>query len=810
MRTSNDPAVWLWLLLFIPFNWLSASSLLTGSVIDDQGDPLPFANLLLLQPEDSTLVKGVVASETGAFRLEVQSSGSYLLAASMLGYKMSYVSVEVRSETDVLELGTIILAEDIEELAEVEVKARKPLFEQEIDRLVVNVENSVVASGGSALEVLEKSPGVVVNRNSNTLMMSGKGGVVLMIDGKENRMPVEAAIQMLASMPADNVERIELITTPPAQYDAEGDAGYINVILKRNSNYGTNGSFSLTGGYGAREKYGGNIQLNHRSGKLNLYGNYAYNRNLTRQTADNYRQVVFQGTSTENLAFSDRDAEVPSHNARLGADYQLSDRTVLGALVSGYANDFELNAQNDIRILRNGATDNSWDVHNSENNKWKHLMANLNLQHSLGSGQMLAFDVDYLYYYNENPEQYFNRNADALGNLLFEEQIRINRLTPIHMWVSRVNYVAKLGQKINFETGLKGTFADFENDVLLERKTHQDWTADPKFTQLYNLVENVGAAYASMQYQVNDQLDAKLGLRYEYTYSNLGSVEEEDIIDRRYGSLFPTAYLSYRLNENNAVQLSYNRRINRPKFNELAPYVIFLDPNTFISGNVALQPSFTDAVKADYRLKNLLFSFGFSHENNAMATWQPRVNPETNEQVSQPQNLDYLNTFSATISFPLYVSRWWEMQNNAFVMWQESKAFFGEETALFRQKSVRLNTSQSFLLPGQFTLEVAAFYNSPVLFGYMERRSFGEVTLGLQKAFEDGSRLRLSLSDLFRTNTLRFETQVPEQNLNTWMKFDMETRVLRLTYTRSFGNNKVKALRDNRSTGSEEERRRVN
>jgi len=810
MKTNGRKAILWSFLLCLPFALLEAATELSGKIVDKEGVPLAFANVLLLEPADSALIKGIVASESGTFQLDIESTGNFLLAASMLGYKTRYVFFQVQTEHEQIRLEPILLEEDVTQLSEVKVTARKPLYEQQMDRLVVNVENSIVASGGSALEILEKSPGVVVNRSNNTLMMSGKSGVVLMINGKESRMPVEAAIQMLSSLPADNLEQVELITTPPARFDAEGDAGYINIVLKQSDLQGTNGSFSLIAGYGAREKYGGNIQLNHRTGKLNLYGNYAFLRDFTRQTAQNIRMVDFQGTETETIAFSDRDAKVPSHNARLGLDYQLSDQTVIGAIVSGYANDFNLDAFSNIDVQQDGEPDNSWRVRNTEHNYWKHLMTNLNLQHTWSSNHTLALDFDYLYYFNDNPEGYINENSDAQGNLLLEEQIRINRLTPIHIWVSRANYSAKIGDQMNLEAGLKGTFATFENDVTLERKRQQDWMTDPKFTQQYNLEENIGAAYASMQYQANERLDMILSLRFEYTYSNLGSVEEKDIIDRRYGSLFPTLNLSYQFNESNRFQLAYNRRINRPKFNELAPYVIFLDPNTFISGNVALQPSFTDAVKADYQHKNLLFSLSYSHENEAIANWQPTIDAETNTQVSRPENLDFLNTLTATLSFPVYISKWWEMQNSAFFMWQKSQADFGEESIAFRQKSVRLNTSQSFLLPAGFTFELSAFYNSPLLFGYMKRRAFGEVTIGLQKAFADNSRLRLSWSDLFRTNTMRFETTIPEQDLNTNMDFILETRILRLTYTRSFGNKKVKALRENRSTGSEEERRRVN
>ena len=266
------------LLIFCLATVAVAQTTLSGSVHTSDQKPLPFVSIALLNVRDSSLVRGAISTETGQYAFENVRPGQYRLAASAVGYasvRSEVVPVDNRPVT----LSALTLHETTKTLGEVTVAVKKPMYEQQVDRLVVNVQNSITAAGGTALEVLERSPGISVNRQNNSLSMNGKAGILVMMNGKLTRLPIATVVQMLEGMSANDIEKIELITTPPARYDAEGDAGIINIITKKNTNFGTNGNLSATYGQGRYARPAATLNLNHRSQKLNLYGSGSYSQN---------------------------------------------------------------------------------------------------------------------------------------------------------------------------------------------------------------------------------------------------------------------------------------------------------------------------------------------------------------------------------------------------------------------------------------------------------------------------------------------------------------------------------------------------
>ena len=782
---------------------------LSGLLTDENDEALPYANVLLLNPTDSSLLKGSVTGLDGRFSIPGIESGDYLLSASMVGYSDTYFpNIHVNGENSNLDLGTMKIGEVSEELAEIEVVAKKALFEQKIDRTVVNVQSSITSAGGTALEVLEKSPGVIVNRQSGAISMAGKEGVIVMINGKENRMPIDALVKMLDGMNATNIEKIELITTPPARYDAEGDAGIIDIIMLKSEDYGINGNYSLNAGYGEKEKYGGSINFNGRANKLNVYGDYSFSRNVTFQIFSNERTVNYNGIETYTTSFSERDPFTNVHNGRLGFDLDINDKTIFGGLISGYDSKWDMVAFNDINIRENGQLTSQQGIYNTEINHWKHIMGNLNLEHKISDVSTINIDADYLHYHDDNPTQYEIETFDGQGNLLSTEETFSGKITPIHIWVGRIDFATELHKKLKMETGIKGTFSKFTNDVTVSSRDNGVWIPDPDLSQEYKLEEEVLAAYNSITYQISENTGMSLGLRYEYTMSNLSTVEIPDIVDRKYGYLFPSFFISHNINDDNGINLSYSRRISRPTYNQLAPFIIFLDPTTFFSGNAALQPSLTDAVKADYRFKSFLLSLQYSYDQDPIARFQPRVNQEENTQFITARNMIDRHTAGIALTLPITATKWWEMRFNVNGYWQQTRDTYLEEEVNLNQTSLTLNGSQNFTLPKNFSMEVSGFYRSPALFGIVEFQAFGSLNFGLQKKFKNESTLRFNIQDLL--NTMKFEGvgDLPEQGLDTRTTYDMEGQIFRLTFSSSFGNKKVKGKR-NRKTGSEEERQRV-
>ena len=694
------------------------------------------------------------------------------------------------------------------QLEEVEVVAKKPLFEQRIDRLVVNVAQSVTAAGSTALEVLERSPGVIVNRQSNSIAIAGKSGVVVMINNKIYRLPMETLIQMLDGMPADNVERIEIITTPPANFDAEGNAGILSIILKKNLDEGLNGNFNASAGYGANEKYGSNMNFNYRRGKINIYGDYGYNFNHTAQLFTNYRSVLSEGVLLENDNVSERDPTTENQNARLGLDVQLSDRTVMGVLGSWSQRHWRMDAINTVNRLTDGQLSDQLIVDNREVNLWGSWLANLNLQHEFKAGGRLTFDLDYAHYQNSNPTDYLNRFFDAEANLTAEEELRVGKTTPIDIYVGKLDYSREHSEGITLEAGVKGTLSEFQNDFSVENLIAGEWVSDPQFTADYTLDEKIGAAYTSLSWQISPKTGAKAGLRYEYTDSNLGTLTEPNIVDREYGNWFPSLFLSRDLNEGQQLQLSYSRRIYRPAYTDLAPFVIFLDPNTLLSGNVALQPAYSNNFSLGYRIQSWFISLNYGYTDDAISGFQPQVDPETNQQVNAALNMDYQQDVGLSVSFPLQITSWWSMRNNLVGFWQENQFTFGDKVVSADAATFRGNTTQTIQLPWDVNLEISGFFMSPVAFGLVRSKPFGDIAMGLQKQISERSSLRLNVTNLLEGNW-ESEANEPEINLNYRGLFGFAERRIRLTYSYNFGNTGLKAAR-NRQTGSADEQGRVN
>lgn len=325
------------LILFVVLlNVKGFSQTISGKVQEDDKKVLPLVNVLLLKAKDSSLVKGTVTDASGSYTIENVHPGNYLLTASRVGYKQEYSLLFTVNEGKAgPKIPVITLSSVSKQLKEVTIIGKRPFVEQMIDRMVVNVANSIIASGSTALEVLEKAPGVIVDRQNDQISLRGKEGVIVQIDGKQTYLPMADVVALLRSMPSDNIDRIELITNPSAKYDAAGNSGIIDIRLKKNNNVGTNGSVSVAGGSGRFDREQASLQINHRTSKINLFGNYSANRggnywnfDLIRNQADGSQRNLIDQNSY--IRFKNN-----GQNLKLGLDYFISKTTTIGFVWTG-------------------------------------------------------------------------------------------------------------------------------------------------------------------------------------------------------------------------------------------------------------------------------------------------------------------------------------------------------------------------------------------------------------------------------------------------------------------------------------------
>lgn len=779
-----------------------------GVIRDELDVAVPYASVLLLQCSDSSLIQGQVSNTEGRFVIESKEGGKVFVMVSAIGYNDSFVApFELNGNNTVVDVGLIVASVKTEELNEVVIRAEKPLFEQKIDRTIINVQSSISRAGGSALDVLQRSPGVTVDKMNNSVALSGKQGVRIMINGKISKIPMQAVVQMLDGMNAENIERIELITTPPSKYEAEGEAGMINIVLKQSNDFGTNGSLSVFTGYGRDGKYGGTFNINKRTKKLNVFGDLGIRNDWSRQYWNSQWSTLIDGEEVETVSNNERNSYAGVLSGTAGLDYVLSKKTTIGGSINFFDRTWDMDALANGYQNTEGQLDNTITMTTIEQNDWLQVLGNINLQHQFNGNSSLSMDIDRIDYSSSNPTDYVQGFYDNLGSPSSEAQLKSSKSTGIEIWTSAVDFSGRLNEKINFEVGAKGSFSELDNDIVVENLEDGIWVVDESLTSLASMHEDIAAAYASFSIKATSKLDMQLGLRYEHTTTNIDTQLEQDVVDRNYGKWFPTFFMNQKISDKNSWVFSYSRRITRPSFFQLAPFVIFNDPNNFFSGNIALLPSFTDAVKFEYRHKTILMSLQYGHDKNAIALFQPRINDD-NKQVSTAQNMDYRDNFSFVLSFPITVTDWWEIQINGMATTSRIKVVYLDEPVSLSVSYFSLNGSQKFKVSKTVTVEMSGFFQSKQLFGVWEFGAIGSLDLGLEKQFKSSS-IRLSYSDILQTNKWSFIADIPSENLHTSNYLDFETTILNVTYTKNFGNNKLKGRKYSKTGGSKEEQGRL-
>jgi len=783
---------------------------INGMVTEVSGSPLGYANVLLLQALDSSFIKGEIADEDGKYHFHNIPQGDYLCEFTMVGYPNKYSDIfKITSTSTTIDLGIMKMDESIT-LDGVEIVAKRAFLEQKIDRTVVNVSNSITNAGGNALEVLQRSPGIQVNKLSRTISLVGKEGVVIMINGQISRVPADAILQLLEGMNADNIDRIELIHTPPANFEAQGNAGIINIVLKSTGDEGLNGTYSLNAGRGRGNKYGGSINFNYRKKHINIFGGYDHQYDLNPQVFTNYRGIQQGNDFLETDTRSDRNhTPTTGQNARLGVDFQLSKNTVLGVLTTMLDRDWYMEAVNTAGYFTNGKEDFRIIMPNVETNHARSYTGNINLTHKFSGNQSINIDADLVSYNINNPSNYDVNTFNATGTQTSQYSLRIDKKTPINIRVVKMDYTWDISKDFKLEAGAKYIETGFDNDIIVDSAgINKVWSNLEDYTSFSTLNENIIAGYGTFSGKISEKTEFKGGLRYEYTNSNLSAIGQPNIVDRHYPSWFPSIFLNHKISEQNSINFSYSRRISRPGLMQMAAFLVFSDPTTLLGGNPAIQPSFTNALKLDLTHNSIRFGLSYSIEDSPIGI-VPTVDAITNRQINSWQNLINTKVANANFYFPLHPAAWYDLTSNFFI--NSSVTNFELEGKPFQIHNINygFNINNSIKLPKGFALEVTGNFNSPGYWGVAKSRANGTFNVGIQKSLGNNwGNLRFNANDIFMSSNWYLLTDQPQVNLLVNSSFRFAERVFMLSWTNTFGNSKLKSSR-NRQTGSAEEVKRI-
>ncbi len=780
----------------------------SGSLVDAKNQPVDYATVSLIKAtKDSTVVKGTLSTAAGTYKIGQVAPGTYVIRATSTGFAKTTSKEFTINGSDVA-VPAVIMPTATQSLSAVNVTASRPLIEQKIDRTVMNVEGSVLAAGNSALEILERAPGVTVDKDDN-ISLQGKQGVTVMINDKLTYLSAAQLANLLRSTDGNTIKSIEIITNPSAKYDAAGNSGIINIQLKKNTQSGTNGSLNLTGSYGTYPKNNTSLSINHKQGKLNVFSN------ISRGDNERARQLGIKRTVVDNngnVTYFDQFTFMPNtnyfNNYRVGADYDLTSKHTIGFIVNGY-----FNGGKDINdnINRIGATPATTDSYQhtlaSIDGSYKNFAFNLNDRLKIDTnGQALSIDLDHSRFNNNSVAEYNTNFYDGNGSPS-QPLLSLRNQTPstITIYTAKADYTYPITKTFKFEAGVK--YSDVKTDNMLNAQilSGGNYVNDAARTNHFIYSEKIAAGYLNLS-KTYKKTSVQLGLRAENTTSNGNLVTTGQVVAREYLNFFPSVFINHSLAAKHNIGLSYSRRIDRPGYGNLNPFVYYLDQFTYSQGNPFLKPQYTNNYELKYTYnKTINVSLGYSQTKDVMSQVL-LTNPTTKVTYQTDLNMQTQNNYNFNINSPYTLAKWFTGNINVTGFYMQFKAdnILGASYNGGRF-AYQTKISQNITFAG-FRAEIMENYQSSLVYGLYLVKPQYSIDAGISRAFADKKiNFKLSVSDIF--DMRRNDVNSVFQANNIYIRQKNETRIARLTFTYNFGNSSIKSR--NRQTGSSEESSRV-
>lgn len=768
----------------------------TGSVKDKNSKAVSWSTVSLLHANDSSVVKLSAADREGAFTFEKITIGKYVIVVSAVGYEKSYsAAFSLDGQQPERTLTAIILSPLNNNISAVTVTAKRPLIEQRIDRTIIHVDASIMNIGTSALEVLEKSPGVTVDRDGN-ISLKGKEGVLVLVDGRPTQLSGTDLANLLRGMSSSQLDQVEIMTNPPARYDAGGNAGIINLKMKKIITAGVNGNAGVTYSQGRYPKTSESFNFNYRTSRVNIFTALSHNYQQRFQTLDINRKIFSSnGNSIENILVQQnkRMTTTNSYNGKIGLDFFANKKTTLGAFVN-----FNSRLSSTINPTLTSIFDAAGNPEGSTtamlNNKndWNSANGNINFRRLLNTkGRELTADIDLVKYTSANAQLLVNAYEDINANPSKKpDTLKASLPQDVQVYSARVDYVHPFKKDGRLEAGFKSSIVRTDNNAVYDSIISGQMVHDYNRSNHFVYEENIHAAYVTASTSLSEKLETQIGLRLENTVSNGRQKTTGENFERNYTQLFPTAYFQYKLNDRHTISANYGRRVRRPGYQALNPFTRFIDRYTYSRGNPYLKPSLSNNIELTHSWKDLVTTtVNYTHTKDIMSEVTEQKGREAYNMVA---NVSSSHQIGISVGTNIPVTRWWASMININTYTDRYKGTVSSAPVNVTGTTFLFNGTQQFKITKTLSAELNGMYRNGGLEGLVRVKHVGYVGAGLsKKVMKNQGTIRLSARDIFHTQRLSGASRY--SNVDLKIRQVSETQVVSIGFSYSFSKGKRNA-----------------
>jgi hypothetical protein len=779
------------------------------------GKLLDGATIGLMRVKDKSLARSAISNKAGQFEIEKIADGQYVIAITAVGYaRYTGKPFEINETNSNVDLKVLELQPTTKTVGAVTVTSTRPLIENKIDKTVVNVEAAVTNIGSNAMDVIEKSPGISVDRDGN-ISLKGKQGVIILIDGKPSYLSGQDLANLLRNMPADQLDQLEIMSQPSARFDASGNSGVLNIKTKRNNLKGFNGSASATYTQGVYPKTNTSFNINSRKGKINVFANYSYSYFKGFEDNNLYRKFHNQRTKELTSIFDQSSYITPTgqpHNFKAGIDLFATEKTTLGIVLGGNYNvrSTDINSYTNI-INATGKLDSINKAQNTNRDPWYNYSANFNFRHVIDKkGKEITSDIDYVRYVSRNKQTSDNYTLTPAGVQSGTPYLLRGYLPSyIDIYSARVDYVHPLKKEAKIEAGVKSSYVTTDNDAQFTYwdAPNSKWAIDAKSNH-FIYKENINAAYVNANKQIK-KWGVQLGLRLENTNAKGNQITDNNTFNRHYTQLFPTAYVSYALNKTNNFGLSYGRRIDRPNYQDLNPFKLFLDQYTYMQGNPFLTPQFSHNIELSHNYKGQLnTSVNYTRTTDIIAAVLIQ-NDTSRITFRTRRNLATRRNIGASISYNKPLTKYWTISAFTNVYNNYFQGVINDAPLSVDFTAFMININNQFRFNKGWSAELSGFYRSKGLEGgTLVTEPMGTFSLGASKQIlKTKGTLRLSIRDPFYLQ--KFKGYTKFDNIDFDINSKNDTRQVSLAFNYRFGKNQNNIPQRKRTSASQDEQNRA-